>query len=81
MAPYKPFYEQRVLTRWQQWRLNLLYAVFFVLSLIPMWLLYALSDFTFFFVYTVYLIWMMVKFKCFIFIFVYFSFLSFTNFF
>ncbi len=52
MAPYKPFYEQRVLTRWQQWRLNLLYAVFFVLSLIPMWLLYALSDFTFFFVYT-----------------------------
>lgn len=52
MASHKPFYEQRVLTRRQTWRLSLLHAVFFILSLIPMWLLYALSDFTFFIVYT-----------------------------
>ncbi len=45
--------EQRTLSRWQEIRLNVLHAFFYLLSLIPLWLLYLLSDITFFFVYTI----------------------------
>ena len=47
------FYEIRKLNWWQQIRLALLHSIFYLLSLLPLWLLYVLSDLCYFLVYRI----------------------------